>query len=116
MEDRSFDAEYLFEKYSLKTTTYDSRVPYRLVIPIRYNHRDISYTARSYVKGVEPRYISCEGVNEVIPHKDTLYNIDNIKSRNVVVCEGAFDVFRINGGAVASYGTKITLAQLPELL
>jgi hypothetical protein len=113
LEDRGYDSKYIWSKYNLKSTTYESRVPYRIVIPIRLRNKDISYTARSYVKGVEPRYISCEGSKEVLPHKNSFYGIDNVKGKNVVVVEGGGpDVWRCGDGFIGSYGTEITMEQI----
>ena len=113
LEDRGYDATFIWGKYGLKSTRYESRVPYRIVIPIKFNNREISYTARSYVKGVEPRYISCEGINEITPHKEVFYGIDNVKGRNVVVVEGGGpDVWRAGNGFIGSFGTEITQQQI----
>lgn len=112
LESRGYSAEYVWERYSLRSTVYESRVPYRIVIPIIFNNRVVSYTARSYVKGVEPRYMSCRGDDEVIPHKEVLYNIDNAKRKNVVLVEGGGpDVWSCGDNFVSSFGTEVTLQQ-----
>lgn len=112
LEGRGFNPEYIWERYSLRSTTYGSAVPYRIVIPIIHDGRNVSYTARSYVKGVEPRYKSCNGALEILPHKETFYGIDNAKRRNVVVVEGGGpDVWASGDNFIGAFGTEVTLAQ-----
>jgi DNA primase len=112
---RRFDAEYLTNKYHLKTTTLHSRMANRIIIPVIVNGQTISYTTRDYSGVNKLRYIACEPEDEVSPLKHNLYNIDNCKEDWVIVVEGCFDCWRIGDNCVATFGTKVTDTQIEIL-
>lgn len=112
LKSRDFDPEYIWNKYNLKNTTYDRNFRYRIIIPITYNNRVVSYTARDYTDQQENKYMSCKNELEIIPHKNILYGIDNVRSKNVLWIEGPTDVWRIGDGSVSSFGTEWKLEQL----
>lgn len=109
---RQYDPEFVWQKYDLRATTHAVKAGYRIVLPIKYNNRIVSWTARDYTDRQEAKFISCDKDLEIIPHKEILYNIDFAKGKNVCVVEGPYDAWRTGDGAVASFGTEITLPQL----
>lgn len=109
---RGFNPEYLWQKYDLRNTAMHSHYGYRVVIPLKYNNRIISYTARDYTGLQDPKVKACKLDLEIIPHKDMLFGIDYAKYKNVVVLEGEWDQMRVSDGSVATYGTEVTLPQL----
>lgn len=107
---RGFSPEYLWQKYSLRSTTY-GKPSYRIIIPVTYNGRVVSYTSRDYTNKQELRVVSCKKDLEIIPHKHLFLGLDHVRSKNVMVVEGPFDCFRVGSGGVSSFGSEITLQQ-----
>lgn len=115
LEKRNFDPEKLEKMYGLKDTGLGGVLKGRIFIPIHYQGYMISYTCRSYV-GSDLRYFSCSSEKEAIPHRDNLYLIDEVfGNQRLVVVEGCADAWRLGPGAVATFGTKVTAAQLKIL-
>lgn len=109
LEKRNFNPEYVYEKFHLRTTTYDNP-SYRIIFPFIFNRREVSWTGRTYANA-EVRYISCPHDKEIIPHKSIFYNYDNQKKGgNVLLVEGILDAVRTNGMATA--GTAVTKSQI----
>jgi hypothetical protein len=112
LESRGFDPEYLILKYDLTVTgATDRYYPFRIIFPIKYNGRVVSYQGRSYT-GAEPKYKTCFPEQEVMFHKDIFFNLDNSKGDTVIIVEGVFDAIRLGDNAIASFGTAILPAQL----
>ena len=109
---RNFDSDWLRLKYKLKGTTYDTDYPYRIIIPIIYGGRIVSYTSRDYTNKQKIRYKACSEDLEIIHHKHLLYNLDNCLHRKGIMVEGLFDVFRLGNNSFASFGTSVTNEQL----
>lgn len=113
--ERGFDVDELERLWDIRMFGPVGRYKFRIYIPIKFQGLTISYTCRSYV-GSDVRYLSCPSAEEKIPHKQILYGIDEVPSRNrVVVVEGCTDVWRLGPGAVATFGTKVTQSQLKLL-
>lgn len=111
IEGRGFNPEYLWEKYALRSTMYENP-SYRIIIPITYNNRIVSYTSRDYTNEQELRVVSCKSDLEIINHKDIFLGIDQIRSRNALIVEGPWDQFRTGNGSLCSFGAEITMAQI----
>lgn len=112
LESRGFDPEYLILKYDLRVTgALDKEYPFRIIFPIVYNKRIVSYQGRSYV-GAKPKYKTCAPENEVVFHKDIFFNLDNAKGDTAIIVEGVFDAIRLGDNTIASFGTAILPAQL----
>jgi hypothetical protein len=112
LKKRDFDPEYIWQKYDLKSTTYDKEFGYRMVLPIKYENRNVSYTGRDYTDLQDAKYMSCKKELEIIPHKSIFYGIDNVHGKNALWIEGPTDVWRISDGSISSFGTEWTLEQL----
>ncbi len=111
---RGFDPEFLFRKYSLTYTTAGyGKYNYRVIFPIFYNGKIVSYQARTYLDNPDiVRFMALEKEKEVIPHQRILYNLDNCSLDNILVVEGIFDCLRFNGPGVAcSFGISFTIEQ-----
>jgi hypothetical protein len=88
----------------------DPTLSWRILIPIFRRGRMVSWTARSV--GSDPRrYWSCSEEFEVVPHKQILYGMDFITS-TAIIHEGPIDVWATGPGAVGTFGTSYTAAQL----
>ena len=115
-EVRKFDPDYLEKKYDLRGTGYTGREAYRIIIPLYYKNRIVSWEARDYTDKQELKSVPCLKENEIIPHNDLFFNLDNVKGNDkIIVCEGAFDAMRLGDGAVSCYTSNLSPNQLKIL-
>lgn len=114
LRSRGLDPDFIENKYKLKGTLYSSEYPYRIIIPVYYNNRLVTYQTRGIKENT--RYINCNPELEIIPIKDCLYNLDNCKSNYVVVTEGCFKVFKLGDNSCGTFGKNITNKQIQLLL
>lgn len=112
LESRNFDADYLERKYDLKGTLACGNYSYRIIVPVYYNNRIVTFQGRDFTGRQKLRYMMCEPKKEIIPIKNTIYNIDNAKSRSVLIVEGVYDVFRMGDNCISTFGTSYTRRQL----
>lgn len=110
LEGRGFDAAALTAEWGLQYVDCRTHLRWRIFIPIHYNGQIVSWTTRTVQPAVEPRYMSCPGDREIVPHKTLLYGEPT--GRVVLVVEGPFDVWRFGRGAGATFGTAYTPAQV----
>ena len=116
LESRLFDAKYLENKYDLRGTLYTGDLyAYRVIAPIYYNNRIVSYQGRDFTRKQNIKYATCKPENEIVHHKKILFNLDNAKNDSVIVVEGIYDVFRFGDDTIATMGTSYTKEQLVML-
>lgn len=118
LEKRSFDPDYLHEKYGVVGGGVAGRWKHRIIVPILLNGRVVSWTGRSILSkgrlqelGV-PRYKNLSIGESVVDPKRTLFNLDNCRGGSVILTEGVFDVMRFGDDAVCSFGVELTEAQI----
>ena len=90
----------------------------RLIAPLIRDGREVSWQGRSMRDDCEKakRYMTCPKELEVMFHKATVYGIDHAVSLDkAVVVEGLFDVWKLGPGAVHTFGTSWSQAQLALL-
>lgn len=88
---------------------------HRLWIPVEYAGKKRSWTTRSISDSPDViRYISASPIQEMISHKKLLYGED-YAGNSIVVVEGPLDVWRIGPGAVGTFGTRPTAAQIARI-
>jgi hypothetical protein len=110
---RGFDPERLKRLWGISSTGYTGYYAHRIFAPIVFGWQEVSFTCRSPIKQVRPRYLSCGEEAEVIPHKHIVYGFDYaVEKRICVVVEGATDVWRLGPGAVALFGQDWTPEQV----
>jgi len=112
LADRDFDSYYLEKKYDLKGTNHLGNYKFRIIAPIYYNGKIISFQGRDITNKQKLRYKACKNNFEVMPHKHVLYNIDNCLSNRVIVVEGITDVWRIGDNSICTFGIGYTIEQL----
>jgi len=88
---------------------------YRLVIPIYFKGKLISYQGRDISDRAKLRYKNCPIDQEVKHLKNIVYGFDNVPGKTVVICEGVTDVWKLGPGAVATFGTGYTPEQVKLL-
>lgn len=133
LRERGFDPDFLEKEFGVKGITYngeyykgtefykeDFKLQNRVIIPIYYQGKAISYLGRSYLKDIDNRYMCCIKDIETYHHKHMLYNMDRATEDKVILCEGTLDVMNLvqasgNHNIVASFGTNISDEQLQLL-
>ena len=118
---RGFDPDLLHMKYGVTGGGLTGPWSYRIIIPMLFHGKVVSWTARSILSkrrqeelGI-PRYKNLSIEQSVVDPKHLLYNLDNARGATVVLTEGAFDVMRLGDGFVSSFGTELTQEQLRQL-
>ena len=112
LEKRGFSFETI-QRFSLSACHMLSTYKYRIIIPVLYDGKMVSFTGRA-IAGQDPRYLHSPNEDSVIPVKQCLYNID-LATKHTIICEGAIDCWRLGTGSVATFGTKFTNRQLNVL-
>lgn len=115
LEDRNFDPKKLEKEFHLHGTGTTGNYRLRIIAPVFYKKRLVSYQGRDITNQQKLRYKGCKIENEIIHHKNILYNQDNCKNRAVVV-EGITDAWRLGANACATFGTGWTRLQLQEMI
>ena len=115
LKNRNFNPDKIVKQWSIRGTTYFGDYAYRIIIPIFFNHKMVSYQGRDITNKSSARYKTCEKSKEIINHKSILYGIDHVTSCCFVV-EGITDVWRLGkGNAVATFGIEYTSEQVNML-
>lgn len=97
---------------SYKTNEQCFPLRWRLFIPIELQGIMSSWTTRSISHSTENnRYISAPPDHERISHKELLYGED-FAGQTIIIVEGPTDAWRIGPGAIATFGTRPTPAQI----
>ena len=107
LKNRGFDVKELEKEWKVKATTHlplDQR--FRIIVPIFYKNKMVSYQGRDYTNKQSPKYKACPKENEGVHHKNILFGLDKVKGSSCVLVEGVFDVFKLGAGAVACFGIK----------
>jgi len=104
LESRNFDSYKLEELYDLKSTGIHGRYNFRVIIPIYFENRLVSFSSRDYTGKNELRYFSCPEKDELICHKDVLYGYDLVPTTHVIACEGPADKWKMGVDSVATFG------------
>ena len=118
LRSRNFSPKYLNQKYGIVGGGITGKWKHRIIIPLIYNNKIVSFTGRSILPKNQleeleiPRYKNLSINESIFNSKNILYNMNNIEGRTVVLCEGPFDVLRFDGNAVCSFGTTITQEQI----
>lgn len=115
LEGRNFDPDYLIDKYDVHGVYNIGDYKFRLIFPVYKQQTMVSFQTRDVTGKASSPYIGCDNEESIIPIKNTVYNIDNVNNK-ILVLEGVFDVFRMGDGAVATYGTDVTSTQVYELV
>jgi len=107
LQGRGFDADRLFRKWELRYTGNTGRYKFRILCPITYLAKAVSFTARDITGRQQERYLSAFPDDEVRSAKRCLYGEKFARRfKKVIVVEGPADAWRIGHGAVATLGTK----------
>jgi len=109
---RGFDPAKLEQMWSLEGIDHlGGRLQWRIYIPITFKDKRVSWTTRAIGNRVEQRYISASAQEESINHKRLLYGFDYV-THTAIAVEGPTDVWAIGPGAVGTFGTAYSTAQV----
>lgn len=115
LTNRRYCVEELIDKWDLRFTLDHESHGYRIIFPIWYDGRYVSYVGRD-VSGVHPKkYLTCFPENEVVSNKDCVWGVQRATKGTVIVVEGVFDAIRIGEGVIATLGTSTNLKQAQEI-
>jgi hypothetical protein len=111
--DRRFDPALLERCYGLMGLNRHSEYGHRIIAPITFEGRLVSYQGRIIVdiEDKSKRYKACAMKDEAIHHKHLLYGWDQASGDSCVVVEGITDQWRLGPGALATFGTGFKTEQ-----
>ena len=114
---RGFDPDELVGTWGLLATgpvALLDKIDYkhRIVAPIMWNNKQVSFQARDITDRHRLRYISCPPERELIAHKDIVYGRQDLWTDTGICVEGITDVWRFGTSAFATFGTEFTKAQV----
>jgi len=112
MVKRNFDPDKLIDKYNLGYVDNIGEYKFRIIAPVFYNGKIVSYQGRDITEQQELRYKACSLDDEIIPHKHILYNLDHALADYVIVVEGITDVWRMGDNTVGTFGISYTQEQV----
>lgn len=110
LQNRGFDPDELVSKWRIQGIGECHKLAWRIFIPVIIRGNVISWTTRAIGES-QAKYVSAKPEDERAPIKSVLMGEDHARE-TAVVCEGAFDAFKIGYGAVATLGVGHTRAQV----
>lgn len=122
LKNRGFDPFLLENKYQIKGTSHFSSLDkidyrFRIFIPIFFEGQLVSWQTRDITDLSNVKYLSCPLKRELTPHKEILYQFPN--TNYIVLCEGVFDVWKIEMAGFPStccFGIEYKLYQLKWIM
>jgi len=115
LKKRGFDPVYLQQKYHIRATGMEGFYKYRIIIPIYFEGRVVSFTGRDYTGQQEERYKTLKIEESVVNAKHVLYNEQFVRDDRIIVVEGPTDAWRLGDGVVATLGTKVSEQQVRKI-
>jgi hypothetical protein len=112
LKGRHLDPEYLSKVWNMQGTGPMSNYPHRIFIPISRNKRDVSWTARTIIKGHEPRYQTARDLEKSFHEKHLIYGLDRFRGNTLIVNEGPLDTVNVGPGAGCVFGLSYTSEQV----
>lgn len=118
LKKRGFSPRHLKEKYGVVGGGIVGEWKYRIIVPLFYNGRLVSWVGRSILSKQQqeeyeiPRYKNLSIEKSVIDPKSTFFNLDNCNNKVGVLLEGPFDVMRMGDNFFCSFGTELTQNQI----
>lgn len=120
LKHRKFDLKYLQNIWQIVGTGPVSHLDginfsRRVIAPIIWNGKTVSFTARDVTGKHMLRYISCPKPREIIHHKNILYGYQQDWQQEGICVEGITDVWRLGTRAFATFGIEYTPHQVHEM-
>lgn len=114
---RGFDPDYLEKEWGLMGTgpvgfLEDQDFKLRLIIPIYWNGKMVSFQSRDVTGMAEVKYITAPPEFEIVHHKNVVYGKQEEWEDTGIIVEGATDVWRLGPMSLATFGTNFTPKQI----
>lgn len=110
LSNRGLDPDRCVQLWNVQACPPFGQYKHRLFIPIDHCGHTVSWTTRT-IGGDGLRYRGAGAEEESTPAKSILYAADYARHA-IAICEGPFDVWAIGPGAVCTFGTSFTRAQV----
>lgn len=116
LRSRGYDWKEIKNVWKVQGIPTAKRLGWRLFIPIFFHGEMVSWTTRTISNDPNiNRYLSAKPEEETLPHKTLLYGED-LARHAIIIVEGPIDVWRIGPGAVATFGTGVSQAQILRMV
>ena len=117
---RNFDPEKLEAEWGLQGTGPVSALDHidfrhRIIIPITWEGRVVSFQARDFTNKSTLRYVTCPKERELVHHKNILYGNPDKWGDTIIIVEGVTDVWRLGGRSCATFGISYKMEQVREI-
>lgn len=110
--DRGYNPDKIVRDWDISYGGNFGPAAYRIIIPIHYQGKVISYTARDITGMQSNKYLTAPESVQTYNPKHILYGADFSDNSTVLVVEGPMDAWRFGYGAVATFGIKYTREQI----
>lgn len=115
LKKRRFDSNYLITKYNLKYVGNLGKWKFRIIVPFYLENKLITFSSLDITNQQTIKYKHQPKEEAVIPIKETLYNIDSV-DRKMILVEGITDVWRLGDGCCAISGKNLTSEQINQIV
>jgi len=115
LEGRKLDPDHLEREWQILGTGPLGDYKFRIIAPIYHQDKIVSYQGRDITGRSNLPYKACPKHLEVIHHKHLIYGMDKVRSENLLIVEGVFDVWNVGPGTGATFGIDFTREQVAKL-
>lgn len=112
LEKRNYDSKEIINTWGLLGTGTVGPYKHRLIAPITFNGRIVSFQGRDITNKSKLKYKACPMAYEIINHKNILYGLDEAIGDTCILVEGITDVWRLGKGAIATFGIETKETQI----
>ncbi len=117
LEKRGFEPGKLIDEWALMGTGPISKLDgidykFRIVAPILWDHKQVSFQARDITGKSELKYKACPMHRETIHHKHILYGRQEYWTETGICVEGITDAWRFGPQSFGTLGIKYTMQQV----
>lgn len=114
---RDFDPKKIARIWKVKATgpiskLDDINLSNRILIPIFWNGKEVTYQTRDITEKHRLRYINCPSKYQILNPKHILYGKQERWTNKLILVEGIFDVWRLGTKSAALFGLGYTIQQL----
>lgn len=115
LKNRGF-GDKIIQKYNLKVSPDYGKYANRIIIPVFYCNKIVSFTSRDYT-GRDQRYKNANLNDSIASVKGLLYNYDSAKDfKHIYLLEGPTDVWKMGDDSVAVFRSSLSSEQRKLLL
>jgi hypothetical protein len=113
---RGFDPINIVMNKELYYPEHLGKYKFRLVVPIVYNKKIVSFVGRDVTNQSINPYLMSGEKDSILSPKHTLYNYDSIAiGGKAILVEGIIDQWKLGGNSIASFGTQVSPQQIAKI-